>query len=264
MKPPQDAEKNARSPGQRAGPACGLPRDPAFRDTRWSLIRRAAGEGTLAAPALKELCRLYWFPLFSYARRQGSPPEQAEDEVQGFFADACARNLFTQPDPAQGRLRTFLLTAFGRWRITRWHRDHTQGRGGKITRIPWDLAAAEASYQSENSPGLSPEQIYHRQWAACLLENAAAAVAADYAETGRASLFEILSPVLEGDSPAEGYAATALTLNMTENAVRQAAHRLRQAYRRELTRTLAISLGTTEAAILKDNLAALREFLVTV
>lgn len=241
---------------------CGVRRDSAFQETRWSLVQRASGDHpTGAAAAVDELCRLCWFPLFAYARRKGSPPEQAEDTVQSFLADACARSLFTKPDPAKGRLRNFLLTAFDRWSITRWHHDHAQIRGGRSERIPLDLAEAEASYQRQDAASLTPEQLYHRQWATGLLESAAEAVRAEYHETGRGLVFDCLSPVLEGEAPAGGYAAAALVLDMTENAARQAAHRLRQAYRRELTRAVALTMGRTGEEVGPDDLAALREML---
>lgn len=251
-RPPSDAA---------VGPACGLKRDPFFQETRWSLIERAGGDHAAASPAINELCRIYWFPLFAYARRKGSPPEQAEDTVQGFLADACARGLFTKPNPEKGRLRNFLLTAFDRWSITRWHSDHAQIRGGRSVRVPMDLAEAEASYQQEDAASLTPEQLYHRQWATQLLESAAESLRAEYHETGRGVVYDWLSPVLEGESPAGGYAAAAVALEMTENAARQAAHRLRQAYRRELTLAVALTMGRAGEEVRPDDLAGLRELL---
>lgn len=240
---------------------CGVRRDAGFQETRWSLVLRAAGDEPAAARAVEELCRLCWFPLFAYARRKGSPPEQAEDAVQGFLADACARGLFTKPAPEKGRLRNFLLTAFDRWSITRWHSDHAQIRGGRSMRVSMNFAEAEAIYQQEDAASLTPEQLYHRQWATQLLESAAEAVRAEYHETGRGVIYDWLSPVLEGESPAGGYAAAAVALEMTENAARQAAHRLRQAYRRELTLAVALTMGRTGEEIRPDDLAGLRELL---
>ena len=37
------------------------------------------------APALGELCRIYWYPLYAYIRRRGRTPEEAQDLTQGFF-----------------------------------------------------------------------------------------------------------------------------------------------------------------------------------
>jgi RNA polymerase sigma-70 factor (ECF subfamily) len=61
--------------------------DPRFPETNWSLVRRAIDK---AAPesfgALSKLCESYWYPLYAYVRREGGAPEDAADEVQGFFA----------------------------------------------------------------------------------------------------------------------------------------------------------------------------------
>ena len=49
----------------------------AFPPTRWSLVCSMRGER--AEEALAELCRLYWLPLYAFARREGLNPENAED-----------------------------------------------------------------------------------------------------------------------------------------------------------------------------------------
>jgi len=36
--------------------------------------------------ALEKLCRTYWFPLYTFIRKRGHTPEQAQDLTQGFFA----------------------------------------------------------------------------------------------------------------------------------------------------------------------------------
>ena len=58
-----------------------------FTTTHWSLVL-AAGDSRSpqSAEALESLCRAYWFPLYAYVRRQGSPPEEAKDLTQEFFA----------------------------------------------------------------------------------------------------------------------------------------------------------------------------------
>ena len=57
----------------------------AFPTTRWSLVLAAQGQSVAAEEALEELCRIYWRPLYAFARRQGSDPEQARHLTQGFF-----------------------------------------------------------------------------------------------------------------------------------------------------------------------------------
>ena len=58
-----------------------------FVTTHWSVI--AACEGASAErsrAALTQLCLDYWPPLYSFVRRRGYSPADAQDLVQGFFA----------------------------------------------------------------------------------------------------------------------------------------------------------------------------------
>ena len=49
-----------------------------FATTRWTVVLAAGRRSGLQADAaLGELCRTYWFPLYSYVRRQGHSREDA-------------------------------------------------------------------------------------------------------------------------------------------------------------------------------------------
>lgn len=72
------------NPEQVSGSGSG---DPArFRTTRWTEILAAAETRMPGSQeALAELCRLYWYPLYAFARRRGSGPHDAQDLTQDFF-----------------------------------------------------------------------------------------------------------------------------------------------------------------------------------
>ena len=54
-------------------------RQPAFVTTHWSIVLAARRSDTpRARAALEELCRTYWYPLYSYIRRRGHSPEDAQ------------------------------------------------------------------------------------------------------------------------------------------------------------------------------------------
>jgi hypothetical protein len=58
-----------------------------FSATNWSLILAAKdSQSPTAAPALEQLCRKYWYPLYAYVRRRGYAEADAQDLTQGFFA----------------------------------------------------------------------------------------------------------------------------------------------------------------------------------
>ena len=83
----------------------------AFDTTHWSMVLMAQGESPAAEKALERLCRVYWWPLFSFVRRQGYTPEEAQDLTQSFFALFIERRDFDAARCEKGRLRSYLLTS---------------------------------------------------------------------------------------------------------------------------------------------------------
>ena len=83
----------------------------AFATTHWSVVLTAQGQSPAAQEALEKLCRTYWRPVYSFIRRQGIGPEEAEDITQGFFALLLERRDFDAVRKEKGRLRSYLLTS---------------------------------------------------------------------------------------------------------------------------------------------------------
>ena len=83
--------------------------DPArFNTTRWSAVLVAAQSqlpGSQAA--LTELCRLYWYPLYAFARRRGYGPPDAQDLTQGFFLHLLERRGSEARPTAQRQVSIF-------------------------------------------------------------------------------------------------------------------------------------------------------------
>ena len=232
-----------------------------FLETRWSLVSRAGEEGEPGDAALEELCRLAWFPLFSFARRMGWSEEDAEDAVQVFLASACQKGIFAAARRERGKLRTFLLVAFKRSLLDERRYRAAGRRGGGQATISLGEQGMEELIQQQHHENESPDRIYHRQWALGVMEAALAALETEYAETGRIAVFKVLVEGLEGEMLPGGYTMAAAQLGMTENAVRQTMYRLRLAFRREVTRRVALSLGSLDEAEITRDLGALREAL---
>ena len=110
------------------------PPPPRFEPTQWTLIARLAGPEATAKDALNELCRLYWHPLYCYARQAGLSHEDAQDDTQGFLARAVERNLFGRAVHDRGRLRTFLLAAFKQFLYSDAEYRGAKKRGARIRR----------------------------------------------------------------------------------------------------------------------------------
>src|SRR5881409_2000159 len=83
----------------------------AFTTTHWSVVLTAQGESPAAQAALEKLCRTYWRPIYSFVRRQGIGPEEAEDLTQGFFALLLERRDLSAVRKEKGRLRSYLLVS---------------------------------------------------------------------------------------------------------------------------------------------------------
>jgi len=91
---------------------------------------------------------------------------------------------------------------------------------------------------------LSADRIYERRWALMLLEQVLARLGEEYRVAGSAQLFEQLKQMLSDEPGRPSQAEIAQELGMTENAVKQAFHRLRQRYRlllrEEIAHTVAV------------------------
>ena len=58
-----------------------------FPTTLWTVVLHAGrDEPEQARAALAQLCQAYWYPLYSFVRRRGYSPHEAEDLTQAFFA----------------------------------------------------------------------------------------------------------------------------------------------------------------------------------
>ena len=217
---------------------------PAFAPTRWSLVLAARGaDRSVARVAIGELCRLYWYPLYGFARRKGFSPHDAEDVTQEFFLTLVESNLLSTPDPARGRLRSFLLTAFQHDLEDARRASRRQKRGGGMELLPLDTTGAERLFQLEPADPATPEAHFDRQWARAVLAGCLDHLRDQYATTGRAGAFEALRPFLNPDDAAGAdYETAAVALQLTPGAVRQAVHRLRERFAELLRSHIADTL----------------------
>lgn len=203
------------------------PSNAPFPATKWSLVLHSDRDNARGREALSELCQAYWLPLYTFARRSGNAPADAEDLVQGFLAKAVADQLFARAEEDRGRLRTFLLTAFRRYARDEYRKSLAEKRGGGEV-ISLDLIEAERWYAAAGDAGSeSPEEAYDRQWALTLLERACLRLAESFAAKGKSGEFEALRPYLTGTGDSTDYAEVAARTGMKPDSVKVAVHRLR-------------------------------------
>ncbi len=186
------------------------------------------------------MCEAYWYPLYAWARKTGSGPEDAADLVQGFFAEVLENSRLAVADPARGRFRSFLRAALANFRKTRWRAASTEKRGGGRRILRLDFEAGERRYRHEPESAETAERIFARKWALTVLGRALEGLEEAYAGRQQQELFAALQPLLDGGGSSQEAAAR---LGMTEGAVRTALSRLRarlgRALREEVRETLA-------------------------
>lgn len=220
-------------------------RQPVFVTTHWSVVLSAQDKiSPRTADALESLCRIYWYPLYAYARRMGHSPADAEDVTQGFFARLLEKDYLKSATREKGRFRTFLLVAFKRFLANRWDREHTLKRGGFVPAISIEQELAESRFAGEPVDRLQPDVLFDRQWATTLIECVMTRLEQEYLTSGRAKLFEYLRSCLARDESALPYAEIATRLNLTEAAVKMAVQRLRARYREILRAQIAHTVSS--------------------
>ena len=209
-----------------------------FVTTRWSLVVAASDRQNKATrAALNELCRLYWFPIYAFARRRGADTESAKDLTQGFFLHLIDHNSVDRANAQRGRFRTFLLACFKNFAAKEHGKQRAAKRGGDAIHLDWDLARAEERLAAASEAHATPEQLYLQYWARTVLDEATNQLRVTYQDRGKAKLADALIPMLTGSatSPAEA----AAQLSMSEGATRVALHRLRRRFGDSLRATVA-------------------------
>jgi DNA-directed RNA polymerase specialized sigma24 family protein len=102
-----------------------------FHTTRWTIVMKAAqSQAQGGQSALAELCRLYCYPLYIFARRRGHSPDDAQDLTQSFFLHVVERRAFTGVDRLKGKFRSFLLASFQNHLSDQIDRTRRLKRGG--------------------------------------------------------------------------------------------------------------------------------------
>jgi RNA polymerase sigma factor (sigma-70 family) len=213
-----------------------------FPSTLWTVVLHARqDEPEQARAALAQLCEGYWYPLYSFVRRRGHSPHDAQDLTQAFFAHLLEKRGLEQVDPEKGRFRTFLLAALKNFLANDWDKINALKRGGGQTVLSLQQESAESRYQLEPSHDLTPERLFERQWALTLLDQVLAALRDEYHGQGKGAIFEELKAAIIGQ--AGGYAEMAARLGQSEGAIKVAVHRMRSRYRELMRARIAETVG---------------------
>jgi len=199
--------------------------------------------GDLASPeahaALTRLCQTYWLPIYTFIRKRGHSPEQAEDLTQEFFGNFLEKNYVTKAVRDRGRFRSFLMTSVENFLHNAHDRSQTRKRGRGNPLLSLDDQNAESCYLSEPADETDPAKAFESRWASTVLQTVLHRLRNEFLEDGRSHLFEALSAHLWGEPEPLPYPQIAERFGLTVANVKTTAYRLRQRYRELLREEIA-------------------------
>jgi RNA polymerase sigma factor (sigma-70 family) len=235
-----------------------------FPATRWSVVLKArdGSQGPGSRAAFEDLCRLYWRPLYAFARGSGCPAEDAADLTQDFFSRVIiGEDLFAAARPDLGRLRTFLLTAFRR-DLTDAHRAAGRQKRGSGKIISFDALAAEEQFAAAPA-AMEPLRLFEKEWAQSVIRASLGSLAAEFEAAGKAELFRHLRPFISaGADTTAGYDELSTATGLGKAAVRQAVHRLRERFRQAVRGHIADTLLNPDEQHISEELQVLQQALL--
>ena len=221
----------------------------AFDRTHWSVVLSARnGSAEEATAAMECLCRTYWWPLYAFVRRRGYQAHDAQDLTQEFFTHLLAKDFLRTVDRSKGTFRSFLLASLNNFIAKDWRRASAQKRGGQFTFISTDAEFADQQYLQVQATNLSPEQLFDKQWATTLLNQALSRLQEEFVAAGKGARFEALKIFLPGERVSGSYVEVAARLETTEGALKMAVSRMRERYGELLLAEIANTVSSpTEA-----------------
>ncbi|MBX7211665.1 MAG: sigma-70 family RNA polymerase sigma factor [Verrucomicrobiaceae bacterium] len=238
----------------------GTPKKSGFPTTSWTLVKRIQrGAPEDAQRALEEVCRAYWYPVYSWLRRNGQAQHDAEDLTQAFFMKLIEDQSINRAQMERGRLRAFLLGVLKRTLSDHYHRQHALKRGGAAQVISFEDQDAEARYKLEPADPRSPDAIFDRAWARRVLESAEAKLGEECTVAGDGEVFDSLREFLPLGDNATPYRKVAEKLKIEEGTLRLQIHRMRKRYRKHIEDEIAqtVSDPAEQKAELEHLMAAL-------
>ena len=197
-----------------------------------------------ARKALAIFGESYWPPLYTFVRRRGYSPADAQDIVQGFFQHVLEHHTLSRADREKGRLRTFLLGSLQNYLLKERERMSALKRGGGQQIVSFDdqLIDAEAAMQATGH--LSDINSYDMAWASSIVTRAWKNVRESFAAEKKREWVDALMPFAAGGtSTPPNQQEVAERLGTTIENLRVSLSRLRQRYRHALRAEVASTVS---------------------
>jgi RNA polymerase sigma-70 factor (ECF subfamily) len=229
-----------------------------YPTTQWDRVTTARDRNSTGRDsALAELCRSYWYPIYTLIRSQGYPPDDAADLTQDFFARLLEGGMLGAAERSKRRFRDLLWKDCQDFLAD--HRDRAQTRkgGGGRPVVSLNVGDAEQRFQLEPCDRLDPEGRFERAWALLVLDRGLERLSVREEDAGRGASFRELLPFLTDGPHVLPYGVVARRNGTTEGAVKAAIRRLRGRYRAALRVEVASTLEDPSEADIDEELRAL-------
>jgi DNA-directed RNA polymerase specialized sigma24 family protein len=218
-----------------------------FTTTHWSVIAQCAlTDLPETKNALAQLCETYWPPIYSFIRRRGYAPSDAQDLTQSFFACFLRTKDYARVDPVHGKFRSFLLASVKNFLANDWDREQALKRGGDYQFVSLNSETAEASYDAAGAPDSTAERLFDLRWATTLTTGALNSLCRELQTEGKVKLFEQLSSFLTGGILIPSYDEVSARTGLPRATVKTHVHRLRLRYREILRAEIARTVSSPD------------------
>jgi DNA-directed RNA polymerase specialized sigma24 family protein len=208
------------------------------------LLANKADADEAARKALATFSEAYWPPLYTFVRRRGYPPADAQDVVQGFFEHLFKQNTLSRADQEKGRLRTFLLGSMQNFLLKQRERMGAIKRGGAQQFVSFDMLLPEAEASMLATAHLSDVNSYDVAWASRVVTRAWQNVRERFAADGKRDWVDELRPFVAGGTAAPpNQEEVAKRLGTSVENLRVSLSRLRQTYRHALRAEVASTVS---------------------
>jgi RNA polymerase sigma factor (sigma-70 family) len=218
-----------------------------FLSTHWSVVLLAGKEHSpQSAAALEKLCQAYWYPLYSFTRRQGYDSHDASDLTQDFFTHLVSSNALAAVCRQKGKFRSFLLASLKNLLANEWNRARCQKRGGGEPIFSLDEETAEGRYKLDPQDDLTPDRIFDRRWAETIMSRALERLREECDQGAKKRQFDELKIFLLREEGDDSLSAAAARFKLTLSALKGSIHRLRRRFRELIRDEIAQTVSSPD------------------
>jgi DNA-directed RNA polymerase specialized sigma24 family protein len=219
-----------------------------FDTTHWSVVSALRSDDSVVArQALATVYERYWDPVYAHVCWWGYDADEAQDVTQAFFTRIIEGHGLEAARPEHGLFRMFLQVVLQHFLMDADKHRRRLKRGGGQPLLSLDADPTDGRPIPEPIDCETPERVFDRQWAQAVLDRAMKRLEGEWVETGDAAAFELLRGSFQGDPPPGGHREVARTLNITEDAAKATAKRLRHRFQRLLRKEVAATVPTKDA-----------------